>query len=155
MRGKTDGRDASPTVRVRFRLPVGDVRETAGRGGARGVQRPARVPPAWSRTWSRTGRLRRASWRGDSDLARGVLCWAAGVGRGGRVTSLHGDVLRGIHQLALTKGAGGPLRGRLRPRRRWRRPEGLFVCLFICLFVSVRCCSSLTGLCRGALAAPI
>jgi hypothetical protein len=51
---------------------------------------------------------------------------ASGVGRGGRVTSLHGDVLRGIHQLALTKGAGGPRCGRLRPRRR----EGLFVCLF-------------------------
>lgn len=36
MRGKTDGRDASPTVRVRFQLPVGDVRETAGRGRAGG-----------------------------------------------------------------------------------------------------------------------
>lgn len=77
MRGKTDGRDASPTVRVRFRLPVG----------------------AGARTW------------------RGVCCAgrrASGVG--GRVTRLHGDVLRGIHQLALTKGAC--------PR------VGLFVCLF-------------------------
>jgi hypothetical protein len=42
-----------------------------------------------------------------SPEAKAIGCGrrASGVGRRGRVTSLHGDVLRGIHQLALTEGA--------------------------------------------------
>lgn len=52
-----------------------------------------------------------------SPEAKAIGCGrrASGVGRRGRVTSLHGDVLRGIHQLALTKGAcprGPPQTGR-------------------------------------------
>jgi len=109
MRGKTDGRDASPTVRVRFRLPVGDVKETAGRGRARG-----------SATSAGAAGVESDGPRAPCQLARGLGlgegCVVLGGGRRAwRVTSLHGDVLRGIHQLALTKGAGGPLIRQLLP----------------------------------------